>query len=587
MADAPQDPTEASAPHDAAFEHGASAGVTDPALASLLDEHWAWTMRNSPLWASALGDRSGDGKLGDGSPAAIAAQRAERQAFLERARALQQSGGLNRADALTNRIFVLTLDNEIAVDGCGFEQWSLSPRNNPVTALGYLPEIRPLEGAHDLDKLVARYQAMAPSIRDEVANLKLGAQAGRFANAESTQRVLDMVTDQLATPTNEWAAVTAVTWVDAAPEGAQDALIAVLDTDVRPALHEYAELIEGTILPSARTGGDAGLTGLGDDGGSCYSALIRSHTSLDKTADEIHQIGLDELAKIHAEFAVIGQRVWGTSDRAQIFEKLRTDPALYFETAEQVEAKAADALAQAKAKMPEYFGRLPEADCVVKRVPEHEAPYTTVAYYRQPAADGSRPGEYRINVHAPETRPRHEAAVLAYHESIPGHHLQIAIAQELPELPAFRRHDGTTAYVEGWALYTERLADEMGLYQDDVDRLGMLSYDAWRASRLVVDTGVHHKGWTREQAVLFMIQNTPLAPNNIDNEVDRYISWPGQALAYKLGQLEIWRLRRLAEDALRDDFDIRGFHDVVLSEGAVPLGVLESNVRQWVDGQVR
>jgi uncharacterized protein (DUF885 family) len=215
----------------------------------------------------------------------------------------------------------------------------------------------------------------------------------------------------------------------------------------------------------------------------------------------------------------------------------------------------------------------------------HEAPYSTIAYYRQPAADGSRPGTYMINTYNPETRPRNEAEALAFHESIPGHHLQIAIAQELTGVPEFRKHQGVTSYVEGWALYTERLADEMGLYSSDVDRIGMLSYDAWRACRLVVDTGMHALGWSRKQAIDYMLENSVLAENNIVNEVDRYLTWPGQALAYKLGQLEILKLRDEARAKLGDRFDIRAFHDVVLRDGAVALPVLRANVEAWVAAQ--
>ena len=233
--------------------------------------------------------------------------------------------------------------------------------------------------------------------------------------------------------------------------------------------------------------------------------------------------------------------------------------------------------------MPRFFGTLPKASCIVRPIPEYEAPFSTIAYYQGPNPDGSKPGEYFINTYAPETRPRAEARVLAYHESIPGHHLQIAIAQELDELPAFRRHMGITAYVEGWALYTERLAEEMGLYADDLDRLGVLSFDAWRASRLVVDTGIHALGWTRERAEQFLAENTPLALNNIENEVDRYINWPGQALAYKLGQLEIRALRAQAKEALGEDFSIQSFHDVVLEAGAVSLGVLRQQVEAWIE----
>jgi len=224
--------------------------------------------------------------------------------------------------------------------------------------------------------------------------------------------------------------------------------------------------------------------------------------------------------------------------------------------------------------VPQWFGKLPRTPCVVRRIEEHEEKFSTIAYYRQPAADGSRPGTYYINTYAPDTRPRYEAEALAFHEAVPGHHTQIAFAQELSGVPEFRKHTGPTAYVEGWALYTERLCDEMGLYSADLDRIGMLSFDAWRACRLVVDTGLHAFGWSRRRAIEFMLAHTALALNNIENEVDRYIAWPGQATAYKTGQLEILRLRTLARERLRGEFDIKRFHDAVLGPGAVSLGTL-------------
>jgi len=289
-----------------------------------------------------------------------------------------------------------------------------------------------------------------------------------------------------------------------------------------------------------------------------------------------------EVARINRELEDLGEKALGTRDRAAILKRLRTDPDLYFRTRDEVEEKARQALARARRAIPRFFGRLPNAECEVVRIEPHEEKHSTIAYYRWPAADGSRPGRYYINTYAPETRPRYEAEVLAYHESIPGHHLQISIAQELEGLPAFRKHLGVTAFSEGWGLYTERLADEMGLYTADLDRIGVLSYDAWRACRLVVDTGMHAKGWTRKQAIDFMLANTALAENNIVNEVDRYIAWPGQALAYKVGQLEIRRLRTEAEKRLGSRFDLRSFHDIVLGSGAVSLQTLRQLVEQFI-----
>jgi uncharacterized protein (DUF885 family) len=320
-------------------------------------------------------------------------------------------------------------------------------------------------------------------------------------------------------------------------------------------------------------------------GDRCYAALVRSHTTTERTAAELHELGEQEIARIDAEFQDLGERVFHTRELPEIMKKLRGDPAMFFATEDEVEAKATHALAAAKAKIPEFFGVLPKADCVVRRIPAYEAPYTTIAYYREAAPDGSKPGEYMINTYAPTTRPRYEAEALAFHESIPGHHLQIAIAQERPELPAFRKYGGTTAYVEGWALYTERLADEMGLYDGDLDRLGMLSYDAWRASRLVVDTGIHALGWSREQAVQYMMAHTALAENNIRTEVDRYITEPGQALAYKVGQLTIRKLRKQAEEKLGARFKLPAFHDAILGLGPVTMKVLEDEIGRWISSQ--
>jgi len=254
---------------------------------------------------------------------------------------------------------------------------------------------------------------------------------------------------------------------------------------------------------------------------------------------------------------------------------------MYFSDSAEVEAKAREALAKANAAISKWFGRLPKAPCEVVRMGAHEEKHSTVAYYRPPAADGSRPGQYFVNTSAPETRPRYEAEALAFHESVPGHHLQIAIAQELEGIPEFRKNRGVTAFIEGWGLYSERLAHEMGLYSSDLDRIGILSYDSWRACRLVVDTGMHALGWSRKQAIDYMMQNTALAKNNIVNEVDRYITWPGQALAYKTGQLEMMRLRHQAQKKMKKSFDIRSFHDALLRNGALPLGALREIVAEF------
>ncbi|MEO1337543.1 MAG: DUF885 domain-containing protein, partial [Myxococcota bacterium] len=409
---------------------------------------------------------------------------------------------------------------------------------------------------------------------------------GFFANAESTRRVLKMVDDLLAQPVEQWpmykpGKVEHSGWTPAQQAGFRKALRDALDKSVKPSLERYRHFIKNRILPNARSDEQPGLASL-PFASACYQARVRAFTTLPKNADEVHGVGLAEIERINGEMKTLGFKLFRTRKLPTILKRLRTDPALYFKSADDIQSKAKAALDKAKAKMIDVFNILPKAECVVSKIPDYEAPFTTIAYYRQPGPTGARPGQFFINVYEPQTRPKYEMEALAFHEAIPGHHLQIAIAQERAALPAFRRHMGMTAFVEGWALYTEQLADEMGMYSGDIDRMGMLSYEAWRAARLVVDTGLHAMGWSRDRAKRFMLEHTALTPNNIDNEVDRYISWPGQALAYKTGQMEIWRLRRAAEASLGDRFSIKGFHDAVLSQGAVSLPVLRQQVDAWV-----
>jgi uncharacterized protein (DUF885 family) len=358
-------------------------------------------------------------------------------------------------------------------------------------------------------------------------------------------------------------------------------VLAAVREQIYPAFTRYRDAIRSEILPRARDDDHPGVGAL--PGGDAYYRLcIRRETSLDLSPSELHEFGLSEVARIRGEIEELGEKALGVSDIAKIQAALRDSPAMHFADAAEIEKKAEEVLARANAAVPSAFGIRPRAACEVVPIPDHEAPFTTIAYYKQPSADGTRPGRYYVNIYAPTTRTRYEAEVLAFHESVPGHHLQIAIAQEVRGLPLLRRHGGSTAFVEGWALYTERLCDELGLYSGDVDRLGMLSFDAWRACRLVVDTGIHAMGWSRRQAIDYMAANTLLAVNNIENEVDRYIGTPGQALAYKVGQREILTLRAHAKEVLGDRFDLKEFHDRVLENGAVTLAVLREQIDRWI-----
>jgi len=541
-------------------------------------------MADEPLSATALGDRRFDDRLTDITPKGRSRREEGYEEVLKRCRGIDE-GALSGADRLTRTALLVDAKAQLDYSSCGLEEWTVDPLGGPQVEFqnteSYQPVRTPAEGM----AMVKRWRVMGRYIDDHVSNLRRGAAEGKLPVRVCVEKAMEELEDLLAKQDEQWPflrplAQAHADWPEAESRGFRDGLAAATRESIKPAFSRYLQFLKSDVLPRARPQDRPGIMHV-PGGSQSYAKLIRVHTSLDLAPDEVHRTGLQEVARINGEMEGLGEKVFGTRDRAQILERLRTDRSLYFESRDEVAAKAEAALSKAKAAIPKWFGRLPKADCVVVRMEEHEEKHSTIAYYRPPAADGSRPGSYYINTSAPESRPRYEAEALAYHESIPGHHLQIAIAQELAGIPDFRRYSGVTAFIEGWGLYTERLAGEMGLYSSDLDRIGVLSYDSWRACRLVVDTGMHAKGWSREQAIEFMMKNSALAKNNIVNEVDRYIVWPGQALAYKTGQLEIMRLRREAEVSLGGKFDIRGFHDAVLGNGAVPLEALRQTVREW------
>jgi uncharacterized protein (DUF885 family) len=569
----------------------AAGAIEDPGLAQLSIDYWDAVMTSDPIWASGLGDRRALGKLPDESAGARALRRAE----LERLRALTAAvdeSHLNAEDGITRALLLDELDAALAMHDAGLGLWVVDPRRVIHTRLFNLAPDQPSRTAAEREAMVDRWAGMGRAVGVALRNLESSRRAGLVSNRTSVVKTIEQLDRILGQDVTDWPLGSPE--LDPSMPAFErrqllERLRRILRQDLYPTLARYREYLAQRILPAARSDEHPGLASL-PDGPVLYGTLIEAHTGLPLTAEELHEHGLEEVARIRAEIAALAGAVLSPeelpgeeSDRMRaVQERLRADPALHFRTRDEVEQTAIDSLARARDVMAEWFGLLPQAPCDVVRIASHEERETTIAYYRGPAADGSLPGRYYINTYEPQTRPRYEAEVLAFHEAIPGHHLQIAIAQEREGLPRFRRSGGTTAFVEGWALYTERLCNEMGLYSSDIDRLGMLSFDAWRACRLVVDTGLHAFGWSRQRAIDYMLENTLLAPNNVANEVDRYITTPGQALAYKTGQREILRLRAEAEQALGAAFDIRAFHDVVLRSGAVSLGVLRRNVEGWI-----
>ena len=611
--------------------------VSDGELASLCRDAWELSMREDPVGATSLGDPRYGGKLPDLAPAAEERHAETIRGFLRRTQGIRAES-LPERDRVTLRMLVdgWKLDLEQHDSGIDAASWSLDARSGPQVDLLTLTQDQPVGTPAERAQLIERWRRMPAYVDQAAANLRRGLAAGRTASHRAVEEVLAQLEKILSTPAEESPlarkAAGGGTWVEppigdpelavlASKTGARAAdlreanaplpvrvrgtgslvfvppkddpltpaergrfvapVLAVVRDGILPAFRQYEGFIRSEILPRARDDDHPGVGAL--PGGDAYYRLcIRRETSLELSPAELHEFGLAEVARIRAEIEALGPKALGVSGMAAVQEKLRGSPEMHFQDAAEIRKKAEDVLARATAAVPSAFGIRPRVRCEVVEIPEHEAPFTTIAYYRQPSADETRPGRYYINTYAPTTRTRYEAEVLAFHESVPGHHLQIAIAQELSGLPLVRRHRGSTAFVEGWALYTERLCDELGLYSSDVDRLGMLSFDAWRACRLVVDTGIHAMGWSRKQAIDYMAANTLLAVNNVENEVDRYIGTPGQALAYKVGQREILDLRAKAKAALGDRFDLKEFHDRVLENGAVTPAILREEIDRWL-----
>jgi uncharacterized protein (DUF885 family) len=409
-----------------------------------------------------------------------------------------------------------------------------------------------------------------------------GVKAGRLPVRHLVEATIEQLDRYLDGDEDPYRGPTPAEGVD--QDAYRERLDTVLNEQVRPAFTVYRNLLRDEIAPVSRDTEHVGLSCL-PDGAALYQRLIQVHTTTTRTATELHQIGLDIIAQLGDEYREIGARVFGTDDLTEIFERFRSDPDLRWRDADQLLDAARSAISRAEAAAPEWFGLRPEKSCEIRTVPEDEAPGAALAYYLPASLDGSRPGIYFANTYKVTERARLNSESLAFHEAVPGHHFQLSISQKLTDLPLLRRIAPFNAYAEGWGLYAERLADEMGLYSDDLSRLGMLSNDSLRAARLVVDTGLHALGWSRQQAIDYMRDNSPIAAVEAASEIDRYIADPGQALAYMVGRLEIQRIRAAAQERLGERFDIREFHDVVLGNGSLPLLVLEDLVNAWAESR--
>ncbi len=563
------------------------AAEPDPAerLHELFDAEWERTMRENPTWASALGDLRYNNRWEDLSVAAIQAAHEEDQRVIDQLRGIDFDA-LSPADQVNYRLF--EREYELRVEAFRFRWW-LVPLNQRggIQDAGSLADSLTFARAGDYEAWLARMEAFPAYMDQTIALMRAGANEGIIHPRVIMERLPAQIDRQIVSDPEEQLFFKPFLEMPGDIPAAERESLQRRGRDavsnlILPAYERFRDFFNGEYLPACLPEVGVWQVPQGDE---LYSFRCREFTTTDLTPEQIHQIGLDEVSRIRAEMEQIVRDVRFDGTFAEFLEHLRTDPQFYYDNPNDLLAEYQRICKQIDPQLVRLFKRLPRIPYGVEEIPSYIAPDTTTAYYRPPAADGTRAGTYFVNLFRPEVRPKYEMEALSLHEAVPGHHLQIALAQELDDLPEFRRYGGYTAYVEGWALYAESLGDELGLYQDPYSRFGQLTYEMWRAVRLVVDTGMHHLHWTRQQSIDFFAANTAKTQHDIVNEIDRYIAWPGQALAYKIGELRIRELRRRAEAELGDAFDVREFHDVVLREGAVPLDVLESIVLTWIEAR--
>lgn len=529
-------------------------------LARLGEEYFRLHFAADPLLASVFGVAGYDGEVPDPSREAAARQRAA-LARVEAELATVDPAALDQQDRISHTILARLLRDEQRTLGDGLAEVAVSASISGP--LAQVVSTMPAATGTD-EEYLARLEKLGGFFDRYVERYRQAAADGRFPTALGVRQAVAQVDGYLATPAERDPLLRRV-----AGNGRAAELVA---QGLRPALMRFRTALEEELLPVARGGGQVGLCHV-PGGAEGYRALIGAYTTTQLGPEEIHQIGLDLVANLREEFAERGGRAFGSAEG--VIRRLREDRELRFGAAGEIVDTVTGALRRAEEAVPDWFAGYDIAPCVVREMDAAEAENSVLGYYVAPAADGSRPGAHVVNTFRPQLRARFEYEVLAFHESVPGHHLQIAVAQSRGDLPRFRRFTYFDAHGEGWGLYTERLSDEMGLYTSELSRLGMVSFDAWRACRLVVDTGMHHLGWSRDQAVAYMLENTALTETNIANEVDRYIAMPGQALAYMLGRLRIDQLRERERAALGPAFDQRAFHHEVLAHGPLPLDTLE------------
>jgi uncharacterized protein (DUF885 family) len=567
---------------------GAAPPATAPTEAAaafrrLLDEDWEARLREDPLLASSTGDHRYDDRLPAVAPADLDRAAERRRAILARLQAIDRTA-LDTQDRISFDMLERELRDDLTDHEFGAWRLPINADSGFHTGLAELARSTTFKAPRDYENYIARLRAFPGYMAQQIANMREGLRTG-FTLPRVVLEGYDVTirTHVVGDPAQSVFYAPFRSFPPGVPETERARLeaagrAAVMEGPVT-AYRSFLDFMTGEYLPKTRT-----TTAAADlpRGREYYAHRVRYFTTLDVTPEEVHRVGLGEVDRIHKEMVEVIRQSGFPGDFAAFLQFLRTDPRFYARTPDELLKQASFIAKRMDGKLPALFGRLPRLPYGVEPVPAHLAPKYTAGRYVEAPVGGTRAGTYWVNTHALESRPLYALEALTLHEAVPGHHLQIALQQELQDVPPFRRASGVGAFVEGWGLYSERLGLESGFYQDPYSNFGRLTYEMWRACRLVVDTGLHALGWSREKAMDFLAGHTALSLHEVRTETDRYISWPGQALAYKMGELKIRELRRMAEAELGPRFDIRGFHDAVLANGPVPLPVLEQQIRAYV-----
>ena len=555
-------------------------------LHAVFDKHWNREMSEYPTWASQLGDRRFNSNWTDLSAEGRTRRRSGNVAALADVRDIDREL-LPETEQVNYELFERRYLDRIEGQQFDMDLIPIDQRGG-IQTQDELGDIVRMTTVQDFDDWLARLDKFDTLMQQTIDLMKLGMEKGIVPPRVTMQRVPAQIQKQIVDSPQDslfykpFKKIPAG-FMDADRRRIQAEAHRVIESRVIPAYQKLAAFFNQEYLPACS---DSIAAADLPNGRAYYEYVVRRFTTTDLTPDEVHELGLVEVRRNRVEMQAVIDEVGFEGSFQDFIHYLRTNPDFYYETPEELFDAYLAVAKRIDPHIPLLFNRLPKMPYGVKEIPAAVAPDTTTAYYMRPAADGSRAGFFYVNLYRPETRPKYEMAVLAVHEAVPGHHMQIALQQELEGLPNFRRFSGFTVFTEGWGLYSERLGYEIGLYQDPYSRFGQLTYDMWRAIRLVVDTGMHYKGWTRQQAIDYFKDNAAKTELDIINEIDRYISWPGQALAYKLGQLKFLELRAKAEEMLGSEFDLREFHDKVLENGAIPLSTLEAVVNEWLNDKL-